>query len=317
MTWPTHPAAELFPLLDDARLAELAEDIAANGLREPLWLWDDPDDGTVLLDGRNRLAACEKAGVKVTTRTYEGDDPIGFVLSQNLHRRHLTTGQRAAVAAAIRPLYREQAKARQEATQFKDGQAPVSQNSGEPSRRKSAEQAGEQVGVSHWSVESYERIEKERPDLAEKVRAGEMTISSALQVVRGQTDEDPLAKVQRLSNEERVAQIKDLADQGYRLTQMAEKLGVSEGYLRNLVSQHGLEVPDQTIGKARRHDPNRIVSETIATLEGLAMGLELLNGRVEELDPEQVEYWATSLSKSLRPLNRLRKQLKEVAHDQG
>lgn len=107
--WPPHPAAELFPMLAPDDLADLADDIAANGLREPVWLWDDPERGTVLLDGRNRLAACQAAGVPCVTRRYDGGDPVGFVLSMNLKRRHLTPGQRALLALDVEKLYAAEA----------------------------------------------------------------------------------------------------------------------------------------------------------------------------------------------------------------
>src|SRR5690606_7009545 len=110
--WPTHPAAELFPMLPADELSELVDDIRAHGLLEPVWLYQDPDRGTVLLDGRNRALACQKAGVEIRTRVYTGDDPIGFSIAQNLKRRHLTTGQKAAVAHAALPLFEEEARRR-------------------------------------------------------------------------------------------------------------------------------------------------------------------------------------------------------------
>jgi ParB-like chromosome segregation protein Spo0J len=72
--WPVHPAAERLPLLDDEALAALADDIDEHGLNEPVWLYDDPVRGTVLLDGRNRARACALAEVDVTehVRWYTG-----------------------------------------------------------------------------------------------------------------------------------------------------------------------------------------------------------------------------------------------------
>lgn len=104
-----HPAAELFPLMADTDLAELAEDIKKNGLHEPVWLVDHEGE-TVILDGRNRHRACEMAGIEPKTRRYAGEDPIGFSISQNVQRRHLTPGQKAAVAYNVLPLYEEEAR---------------------------------------------------------------------------------------------------------------------------------------------------------------------------------------------------------------
>jgi ParB-like chromosome segregation protein Spo0J len=90
-----HPVADLFPMLADDELAELAEDIRQRGLLQPIVL----DPSGAILDGRNRLAACEIAGVEPAFVTYDGDDPDGYALAVNIARRHLTTGARAVIAA--------------------------------------------------------------------------------------------------------------------------------------------------------------------------------------------------------------------------
>ena len=93
-----HPLADLFPTLDkDSHgFKALIEDIKANGQHQPVWLLDGK-----ILDGKNRYSACQHLGRDVATREYIGGDPIGFVLSINLHRRHLNTSQRAMVAAKL------------------------------------------------------------------------------------------------------------------------------------------------------------------------------------------------------------------------
>lgn len=91
-----HPLAELFPMLSEQEIRELADDIVTYGQREPIVLLDGK-----VLDGRNRLAACRFAEVEPQFAEFEGDDPLGFVLSLNLHRRHLTESQRAMVAARL------------------------------------------------------------------------------------------------------------------------------------------------------------------------------------------------------------------------
>lgn len=56
---------------------------------------------SVLLDGRHRLKACQELGIEPATREYTGNDPAGFVVSLNLHRRHLDEGQRGMVVGRI------------------------------------------------------------------------------------------------------------------------------------------------------------------------------------------------------------------------
>ena len=92
---PVHPAADLFPMLSEAALAELAEDIGANGLIRAVTL----DREGRILDGRNRYAACRRAGVEPRFETYDGDDPLGLVVSLNVKRRSLTKPQLAVSAA--------------------------------------------------------------------------------------------------------------------------------------------------------------------------------------------------------------------------
>jgi len=97
-----HPVAEIFPLMADAELEALAADIKESGLREPVWLHSDGR----LIDGRNRYLACQKAGVAPTTREWGGDESqlLSFVVSLNLHRRHLSESQRAAIGERLAQL---------------------------------------------------------------------------------------------------------------------------------------------------------------------------------------------------------------------
>jgi hypothetical protein len=109
-----HPAAELFPLMSEAELKELGEDIKKNGLTSPIVLWQaDPKAPEQLLDGRNRLDAIELVTGKpveigapsvmagedflACNRVITLDksvDPYAYVISANIHRRHLTAEQK-------------------------------------------------------------------------------------------------------------------------------------------------------------------------------------------------------------------------------
>jgi ParB-like nuclease domain len=94
-----HPLAALFPMMADDELAELAEDILTNGLIQPIVV----DADGVLIDGRNRLAACEIAGVAPIYQKLNGHDAAAFIVSANLARRNLSKGQQAMALAMIYP----------------------------------------------------------------------------------------------------------------------------------------------------------------------------------------------------------------------
>jgi ParB-like chromosome segregation protein Spo0J len=90
-----HPVASLFPPLPEDELQELADSIRAVGLDQPIVI----DGEGRVLDGRNRLAACELAGVEPSFVTYQGADTGDFALRTNITRRHLSPGARAILVA--------------------------------------------------------------------------------------------------------------------------------------------------------------------------------------------------------------------------
>jgi hypothetical protein len=95
--YPVHPTAALFPLILGAEFGALVADIRDNGQMEPIVI----DSDGVLIDGRNRGRACDLLGIAPNVKTYDGADVLQYVISHNLHRRHLTDGQRAMIAARI------------------------------------------------------------------------------------------------------------------------------------------------------------------------------------------------------------------------
>lgn len=94
-----HPLAALFPMMTDDELQDLADDIRENGLLHPIVL----DADGVLIDGRNRLRACEIASVDPKFSKLNGHDAAAYIVSANLERRNLTKGQQAMALAMIYP----------------------------------------------------------------------------------------------------------------------------------------------------------------------------------------------------------------------
>jgi N6-adenosine-specific RNA methylase IME4 len=94
-----HPYADVLPLPEGEAFDALVADIRANGLLEPITIHEG-----LILDGRNRYRACEAAGVEPKFLEFDGNDRLGFVLSLNVHRRHLSESQRGMVVAKLETL---------------------------------------------------------------------------------------------------------------------------------------------------------------------------------------------------------------------
>ena len=156
-----HALANLFPLLDGDEFDALVADIRAYGLRQKIILFDG-----MILDGRNRYAACLEAGIEPRFEVFNGADPLAFVVSSNLARRHLSASQRAMVAAKL-------ANMRQgERTDLKP---PANL------RKVSQSDAAKLLNVSDRSVSSAKAVyDQAVPELIEAVEKGEIAVSKAV-----------------------------------------------------------------------------------------------------------------------------------------
>ena len=158
----SHSTADAFPMLVGTHFAELVADIKANGVREPIVLHE-----AKILDGRNRYRAAQAAGVECPCTEYQGTDPIKYVVSLNLRRRHLDESQRAWVAANL--------------TKLKDGERPS--QICEPSVTR--ERAAEMLNVSPRSIDSARVVRDHGTiELQDKVAAGKVSVSAAADVAR-------------------------------------------------------------------------------------------------------------------------------------
>src|SRR4051794_14282767 len=100
--YKVHPVADLFPLIEGEAFADLVRDIRENGLLHEIIL---TPDGKTIVNGRNRERACHEGRVDARYRTlgrqYTEEKIVAYILSQNLQRRHLNTGQRAMIGAKL------------------------------------------------------------------------------------------------------------------------------------------------------------------------------------------------------------------------
>ena len=96
MEYQIYPAADLFPMMDDKSFEAFKQSIAEEGQLETIKILDGK-----LIDGRNRLKACTELGVNPNFETVETDNPIGYIMATNVHRRHLPVAVRAEIAAKL------------------------------------------------------------------------------------------------------------------------------------------------------------------------------------------------------------------------
>jgi hypothetical protein len=176
-TYEAHPAAELFPLLDEDALEALAASIAKVGLIHPIVLHDG-----LVLDGRNRLRACELAGVEPRFAEWTGDGSITeYVVSTNLVRRHLTPSQCAMLATDLLPLLEAEARERQGTrTDLGTSVNDLTEVNG----GRATERAAKLFGTNRQYVADAKSIAADRPDLADQVRTGKLTLPAAKQAAR-------------------------------------------------------------------------------------------------------------------------------------
>jgi ParB-like chromosome segregation protein Spo0J len=157
-----HPIANIFPLLPEKELAELTESIRQHGLQEPIILFEGQ-----ILDGRNRYRACEGARVEPQIIEWEpnGISALDYVITRNLHRRHLDEAQRAIVAGRI--------------ANMRQGERTDLEHSANW-QKVSIPRAAEMLNVSERSVaRAREVLDKGTPELISAVEQGSMSVSAA------------------------------------------------------------------------------------------------------------------------------------------
>jgi N6-adenosine-specific RNA methylase IME4 len=185
-----HPLANLFPMLSDAELDDLGEDIESNGQVETVKLHRG-----MILDGRNRYTACGKRGLPIRFETFEGDDraALNWVISKNLKRRHLTESQRAMVAARLATLRLGDNQHTREAAQIcapdlLAGVDPAA--SAEPQTIVSQSEAAESLNVSRRSVQTAAKVlDEAAPEVVEAVEKSGLAVSVAAEIAERPAEE--------------------------------------------------------------------------------------------------------------------------------
>lgn len=168
MTIELHPLCTLFPRIEGAEFDALVADIKANGLRDAIVIHDG-----MILDGGNRYRACIQAGVAPRTRQFDGKSIVGFVLSANLHRRHLTPGQQAAIVASAQDWANAQTHGGDRKSKVQD------------CTLNTAEDRAAQSGASLRTQKTADKVAKADPELAKQVGHGEISLPKAVEKITG------------------------------------------------------------------------------------------------------------------------------------
>jgi N6-adenosine-specific RNA methylase IME4 len=156
-----HHLSNIFPLLEGEPFAELVADIGAKGLQDSIVLYEGK-----ILDGRNRYRACDEARVKPRFVTYCGNDPLGYVVSLNVKRRHLDESGRAMVADRIAAL-----------------PLGANQHTRGSENLPTQNQAAELLNVSDRSVRSAKTVQTTgAAELVQAVETGKVKVSVAADI---------------------------------------------------------------------------------------------------------------------------------------
>ena len=172
MSLELHPLCTLFPRMTGPDFDALLVDVAENGLREPIVLHDG-----MILDGGNRYRACLTAGVEPRFREFDGENIVSFVLSANLHRRHLTPGQQAAIVASATDWARAHAAGSNQYAHKARGPATL------PDLSTVADRAA-MAGASERTQRMADKVARESPGLAREVAAGNVSLPAAVEAIK-------------------------------------------------------------------------------------------------------------------------------------
>lgn len=239
-----HEIANILPM-EKGSIASLAEDIAKNGQQIPIELYEGK-----ILDGRRRWQACKIAGVAPKTIDVNTPDPVGYVKSLNVYRRHLTPSQLSMVAARFRGYYDRQARERMLATQNNDAGWSAMENFPQQDHSTARDAAGKEFGVSGKSVDHATKVlEKGVPELIEAVDEGRIAVSTAAILAHEPEDvqREKATKAKRTYSTNRGG--------GTKTPPTAKRHVVVDGHV-----YEGLRYADMAIEQLKRiekEDPNR------------------------------------------------------------
>lgn len=175
-----HPLADTFPLLEGDEFDGLVKDIEEHGMRHPVVLFEGK-----ILDGRNRYRAAQKLGVAHRETKFEGeyDDAVRLVISENIHRRHLSPADRAIAAESLATALQGRPRTKGPAG-TDDGQPS------EPEHKTTISEASSLMDASPTMVKRVRTVKRDGiPEVAKAMQAGDITPTAAESIASLPEDE--------------------------------------------------------------------------------------------------------------------------------
>lgn len=215
-----HPIAALFPMLEGDDLQKLADDIKDNGQRMGILRWNG-----LIIDGRNRLAACTLAGVEPIIVDKDESlssekEVVKYIVSANLNRRHMTASERAVIGVQLLELMAEEEEEEKkpasgpddplspEATAVEVATTPKSPDAVSASdvlkgpgeedkeaeipwgeRTKKVKEVAAIAGTSPSYIHEAKKLKEDSPEKFEEVRSGKKTLSQAKKEIANESYE--------------------------------------------------------------------------------------------------------------------------------
>lgn len=197
-----HEVATMFPPMTEEEFQLLVADIRHHGLQEPLWRYQGK-----IIDGVHRYRACRLLGIEPTYHEWDGvGSLVHFVVSRNLHRRHMTSTQKAVVALEIEHQLGIEAR-RNQSLSGGDKRALLEIfPKALITPLHAAEEAAAATGTNHHYVTDAKKVVRKAPELKEQMKRGELGIADAK--ILAELPENQRADVLQMRVEGRVKTVK-------------------------------------------------------------------------------------------------------------
>ena len=212
-----HPIASMFPMMSKTEFEAFTQDIRDNGQREPIVLLDGK-----ALDGRHRLKACNLLGKKVESETFKekGITPINYVVSKNLHRRHLTPTDKALSAIMYKEMLDKSSKLHPRVPNKNGKLSGVGHN---------LQEAAKAFVIGINTIQHMLFLRDSRSDLFDKVMARQMSPNTAYRIAKtGDKNGYHVSQARKKSEEyitaenEAIAKVNKLISQGWNFEMRVE-----------------------------------------------------------------------------------------------